>query len=126
MVHAIARNRIGVVAAAIFNEFGEPIAGISVSGPTVRLTPEVAAAFGPLVQAAADVTRSIAGRPPQRRSPPAARPESSCATQRPPSNCSHRVSATISTGTPMKAPGIPHRKAPRKTATSTMKGETAR
>ncbi len=55
------------VAAAIFNEYGEPIAGISVSGPTVRLTPEVAAAFGPLVQAAAaDVTRSIAGVPPQR------------------------------------------------------------
>ena len=55
------------VAAAIFNEYGEPIAGISISGPTVRLTPEVARAFGPLVQAAAaDVTRSIAGVPPGR------------------------------------------------------------
>jgi IclR family acetate operon transcriptional repressor len=55
------------VAAAIFNEYGEPVAGISVSGPTVRLTPEAAARFGPLVQAAAaDITRSIAGLAPQR------------------------------------------------------------
>ena len=28
------------VAAAIFNEFGEPVGGVSVSGPTVRVTPE--------------------------------------------------------------------------------------
>lgn len=56
------------VAAAIFNEYGEPIAGISVSGPTVRLTPEVARSFGPLVQAAAaEVTQAIAGVPPDRR-----------------------------------------------------------
>jgi IclR family acetate operon transcriptional repressor len=55
------------VAAAIFNEFGEPVAGISISGPTVRLTPELAQTFGPLVQdAAADVTRSIAGVLPAR------------------------------------------------------------
>ncbi len=54
------------VAAAIFNEYGEPVAGISVSGPTVRLTPAVAQEFGPLVRAAAaDVTRSIAGVVPQ-------------------------------------------------------------
>ena len=30
------------VAAAIFNEFGEPIGGISISGPTVRVTPRAA------------------------------------------------------------------------------------
>jgi IclR family acetate operon transcriptional repressor len=50
------------VAGPIFNEYGEPVAGISVSGPTVRLTPEAARAFGPLVvAAAAEITRSIAG-----------------------------------------------------------------
>jgi IclR family transcriptional regulator, acetate operon repressor len=50
------------VAAPIFNEYGEPVAGISVSGPTVRLTPEAARAYGPLVvAAAAEITRSIAG-----------------------------------------------------------------
>ena len=53
------------VAAAIFNEFGEPVAGISVSGPTVRVTPERAAALGPLVgRAAADVTKAIGGKTP--------------------------------------------------------------
>jgi len=53
------------VAAAIFNEFGEPMAGISVSGPTVRVTPERAAAIGPLVaRAAADVTQAIGGEAP--------------------------------------------------------------
>ncbi|MCX7303772.1 MAG: IclR family transcriptional regulator [Hyphomicrobiales bacterium] len=53
------------VAAAIFNEFGEPVAGISVSGPTVRVTPERAAATGPLVaRAAAEVTKAIGGRAP--------------------------------------------------------------
>lgn len=56
------------VAAAIFNEFGEPIAGISVSGPTVRVTEARAAAFGPLVTtAAAGITEAIGGRPPARR-----------------------------------------------------------
>lgn len=53
------------VAAAIFNEFGEPVAGISVSGPTVRVTPERAAAIGPLVmRAAADVTQAVGGKAP--------------------------------------------------------------
>jgi IclR family acetate operon transcriptional repressor len=52
------------VAAAIFNEFGEPVGGVSVSGPTVRVTPERAAAIGPLVRdAAAEVTRMIGGQP---------------------------------------------------------------
>jgi IclR family acetate operon transcriptional repressor len=50
------------VAAAIFNEFGEPIGGISVSGPTVRITQERLAAVGPLVRdAAAEITGMIGG-----------------------------------------------------------------
>ena len=54
------------VAAAIFNEFGEPIAGISVSGPTVRVTEEQVAAFGPLVAAAAaTITTAIGGNAPE-------------------------------------------------------------
>jgi IclR family transcriptional regulator, acetate operon repressor len=53
------------VAAAIFNEFGEPVAGISVSGPTVRVTPERTADIGPLVrQAAKEVTKAIGGKAP--------------------------------------------------------------
>ena len=53
------------VGAAIFNEFGEAIAGLSVSGPTVRITPESLDRFGPLVRDAADaVTHAIAGRKP--------------------------------------------------------------
>jgi IclR family acetate operon transcriptional repressor len=53
------------VAAPVFNEFGEAIAGVSISGPTVRVTAEAIARFGPLVRdAAAQVTRAIAGRPP--------------------------------------------------------------
>jgi len=51
------------VAAAIFNEFGEPVAGISVSGPTVRVTPERARTLGPLVrEAAGEVTKAIGGK----------------------------------------------------------------
>lgn len=50
------------VAAAIFNEFGEAIGGISVSGPTVRVTPERLAEIGPWVaDAAAQVTAMIGG-----------------------------------------------------------------
>ena len=50
------------VAAAIFNEYGEPIGGVSVSGPTVRVTPERLAEIGPLVHdAAAEVTKMIGG-----------------------------------------------------------------
>lgn len=53
------------VAAAIFNEFGEPVAGISVSGPTVRVTVERLAEIGPMVRdAAAEVTRLIGGTAP--------------------------------------------------------------
>lgn len=50
------------VAAAIFNEFGEPIGGISVSGPTVRVTPERVAIIGPVVkEAAAEITGLMGG-----------------------------------------------------------------
>ncbi|MEI9422009.1 IclR family transcriptional regulator [Mesorhizobium sp. Cs1299R1N1] len=50
------------VAAAIFNEYGEPIGGVSVSGPTVRVTPDRLAEIGPLVRdAAIQVTRMIGG-----------------------------------------------------------------
>ena len=50
------------VAAAIFNEFGEPVGGVSISGPTVRVTPERLAAIGPEVrEAAAAITKMIGG-----------------------------------------------------------------
>ena len=50
------------VAAAIFNEFGEPVGGVSISGPTVRVTPERLAVIGPEVgAAAAAITRMIGG-----------------------------------------------------------------
>jgi IclR family transcriptional regulator, acetate operon repressor len=53
------------VAAAIFNEFGEPIGGVSASGPTVRMTPERLPEIGPMVHgAAAEITRLIGGRTP--------------------------------------------------------------
>ena len=55
------------VAGAIFNEYGEAIAGVSVSGPTVRVTRERLSELGPLVRRAADeITTSIGGRPPRR------------------------------------------------------------
>jgi IclR family acetate operon transcriptional repressor len=54
------------VASAIFNEYGEPIGGISVSGPTARVTPERVAELGPLVRAAAsEITGMIGGRMPE-------------------------------------------------------------
>jgi IclR family transcriptional regulator, acetate operon repressor len=55
------------VAAPVFNEYGEAIAGISVSGPTVRITPERAMELGPLVKRAAEeITASIGGHAPRR------------------------------------------------------------
>lgn len=54
------------VAAPIFNEFGEPIGGVSISGPTVRVTPERLAAIGPEVrEAAAAITAMIGGEMPK-------------------------------------------------------------
>ena len=51
------------IAAPVFNEFGEPVAGVSISGPTVRVTLERVADIGPLVRdAAAEVTRTIGGK----------------------------------------------------------------
>jgi IclR family acetate operon transcriptional repressor len=53
------------VAAAIFNEFAEPVGGVSISGPTVRVTPDRLAALGPEIRdAAAEITRMIGGIPP--------------------------------------------------------------
>jgi IclR family acetate operon transcriptional repressor len=51
------------LAAPIFNEYGEAIAGISISGPAVRLADETLAVLGPVVKAAADgVTRAMGGQ----------------------------------------------------------------
>ena len=51
------------LAAPIFNEYGEAIAGISVSGPAVRLPDGKLAELGPVVRAAAEgVTRAMGGR----------------------------------------------------------------
>jgi IclR family acetate operon transcriptional repressor len=54
------------VGAAIFNEHGEAVGGLSVSGPTVRMTPEAALRLGPMVGAAAEqVTHAVAGKLPR-------------------------------------------------------------
>ena len=56
------------VAAAVYNSFGEAIAGISVSGPTVRIPDDVLTEYGVLVRRAADrVTDSIGGVNPDGR-----------------------------------------------------------
>lgn len=55
------------VASTIYNSFGEPVAGISVSGPTVRFPEHVVSELGPKVKQAADeVTNAIGGKPPRR------------------------------------------------------------
>lgn len=55
------------VAATIHNAFGEAIAGISVSGPTVRLPDQVVSELGPKIRRAADeVTALIGGTVPSR------------------------------------------------------------
>lgn len=41
------------VAAPVFNEFGEPVGGVSISGPTVRVTDAKIAVLGPRVHEAA-------------------------------------------------------------------------
>lgn len=53
------------VAAPIFNEFGEPVAAVSLSGPAMRMTPDAVDRLGPVVAAAAGrITQAIAGTPP--------------------------------------------------------------
>ena len=53
------------VASTIYNSFGEAVAGISVSGPTVRFPNDVISELGPRVKHAADeVTSAIGGKPP--------------------------------------------------------------
>ena len=53
------------VAAPVFNEYGEPVAALSVSGPAFRMTRARADAIGGQVRAAADsVTEAIGGKRP--------------------------------------------------------------
>ena len=54
------------IAAPIYNEYGEAIAGISVSGPSVRIPDERIGELGPQVKRAAEkITKSIGGRAPR-------------------------------------------------------------
>lgn len=56
------------IAAPIFNHDGQPIAGVSVSGPTVRMLAEDDEKIGQLIREAADeITRAIGGVPPTAR-----------------------------------------------------------
>ena len=51
------------IAAAVFDENGEAVAALSISGPVQRLAPEEVRRLGPIVLAAADrLTRAIGGR----------------------------------------------------------------
>ncbi len=53
------------VAAPIYNAFGEAVAGISISGPTVRFPDQAVAELGPKVRrAAGEVTNRIGGKAP--------------------------------------------------------------
>jgi IclR family acetate operon transcriptional repressor len=53
------------IAAPIFNVHGEPVAGISISGPAFRLSLTRSMDFGGMVREAADqVTAAIGGRCP--------------------------------------------------------------
>lgn len=53
------------IAAPVFNEHGEAIAGISVSGPAVRLPKEKVNLLGPIIRRTADeLTRAMGGRRP--------------------------------------------------------------
>jgi len=50
------------VAAPVFNQSGEAVAGLSLSGPSVRVTPDRDEEYGAMVRAAADaITGSIGG-----------------------------------------------------------------
>jgi len=51
------------IAAGVFNEHGEVVAGISISGPTLRVTEGLLEKFGPMVRDAAhQLTGAIGGR----------------------------------------------------------------
>lgn len=53
------------IAAPIFNSFGEAIAGLSISGPSVRVAPEQDVRLGELIKSAAhEVTKAVGGRLP--------------------------------------------------------------
>ena len=55
------------IAAAVHDEYGEPLAGVSVSGPSVRIPDARLAALGRAVaDAAAEITESVGGRVPVR------------------------------------------------------------
>jgi len=55
------------VAAVIHNEYGEPMAGVSVSGPTARVTDIRVASFGAaVVETAAAITHGVGGMKPAR------------------------------------------------------------
>ena len=54
------------VAAAVFNSHGEPVAGVSVSGPAFRMPDSLLEAVGARVAAAAaEVTESLGGQAPK-------------------------------------------------------------
>jgi IclR family transcriptional regulator, acetate operon repressor len=54
------------VAAPVYEEHGETLAGLSVSGPTVRLTDARVSELGPLVRSCADaLTAALGGRRPE-------------------------------------------------------------
>ncbi len=55
------------LAAPVFNQFGEAVAGVSVSGPSARVTMDLDAKFGALVRKAADeITGMTGGMRPKR------------------------------------------------------------
>lgn len=54
------------VGAAVYNEYGEVMGAISVSGPLVRVTDERLGELGPMVKrAAAEITEGIGGKIPK-------------------------------------------------------------
>lgn len=54
------------IAAPIYNEHGEAFAGLSISGPTVRVSDERIGELGPMVKRAAEeITKSIGGHAPE-------------------------------------------------------------
>ncbi len=67
------------IAAAIFDENGEAVAGLSISGPTQRIDGARIAVLGPQVRAAAArITAAIGGRVPDRAGSPNGRPLGEC------------------------------------------------